>query len=253
MWNICDINWFPQCKVVIISALINLLNTIWFSRNQARYNNKIIPWQSAISLIIANTYLLGNNMCKATNNSIRDFTIMKHFKVSTHQPRAPIIKEIRWHPPLPNWKTCNIDGAFNGNPGISACGGIFKGHHEVDLMCCFSEPLGITSAYHAELCGAMRAIKIAHQRNWSILWLETDSALVVLAFKKSNQVPWSLRNRWNNVSLLFRKVDFIISHIYREGNKVADSFANLGLTLDALQFWNVAPDSVRVHFVNDRI
>jgi hypothetical protein len=102
MWNICDINWSPQCKVVIISALINLLNTIWFARNQARFNNKIIPWQSAISLTIANTSLSGNNTCKATNNFIRDFTILKHFKVSTHQTRAPIIKEILWHPPLPN-------------------------------------------------------------------------------------------------------------------------------------------------------
>jgi ribonuclease HI len=46
------------------------------------------------------------------------------------------------------------------------------------------------------------AIEIAYQRNWSNLRLESDSALVVLAFNKANQVPWPRRNGWNNVLLL---------------------------------------------------
>jgi len=187
MWKICDRNWSPQCKVVIVAALINLLNTIWYARNQARFNDKIITWQSAISLIIANTSLSGNNTCKTSINSIRDFTILKHFKVTIRHPRAPIIKEVLWNPPLLKWTKCNTDGASNGNPGNSSCGGIFRSHG-AEFMSCFSEPLGITSSYQAELCGAMRAIEIAHQRNWLNLWLETDSALVVLAFTKPNQL-----------------------------------------------------------------
>jgi hypothetical protein len=49
---------------------------------------------------------------------------------------------------------------------------------------------------------------------------------VVVAFSKPNQVPWPLRNCWNNVLILMRSLNFIVSHIYREGNIVADNLAN---------------------------
>jgi hypothetical protein len=75
LWKLCDLNWSPQSKVTLIAALINLLNTIWLVRNQARFNNVIIPWRSAISMIIANTCLSGNSTCKPSSNSLRDFTL----------------------------------------------------------------------------------------------------------------------------------------------------------------------------------
>ncbi|GAU38423.1 hypothetical protein TSUD_396030 [Trifolium subterraneum] len=190
MWKICDLSWSPQCKIVVIAALINLLNTIWFARNQARFNNKIITWQSAISMITASTVMTGNNTSKTSSNSIRDFIILKHFKVNIHHPRAPVIKEVIWHPLVPNWIKCNIDGASKGNPGISSCGGIFR-NNVAGFMLCFAEPLGFTTSYQAELCGVIRAIEIAHQMNWRNLWLETDSALVVLAVNNpSSHVTW---------------------------------------------------------------
>jgi ribonuclease HI len=65
-----------------------------------------------------------------------------------------------WQPPLTNWIKCNIDGAAKGNPGIASCGGIIR-DHDASLFFCFAEPLGIASSFHAELCGAMRAIEVA--------------------------------------------------------------------------------------------
>lgn len=176
VWKVCDLPWSPQCKVVILSALINLFNSIWFARNQARFNNKTVNWKSAIAMIIANTSIAGNATWKTSTNSIRDFIIIKTFNVSTHQPRAPIIKEVIWSPPLQSWIKCNIDGASIGNPGNLSCGGIFR-NNEADFLCCFTEPL-------AEISGALRAIELAYQNNWHNIWLETDSSLVVLAFHK---------------------------------------------------------------------
>jgi len=40
IWKFCDMSWSPQCKVVIKTALINLLNIIWYVINQTRLNNK---------------------------------------------------------------------------------------------------------------------------------------------------------------------------------------------------------------------
>jgi ribonuclease HI len=101
-----------------------------------------------------------------------------------------------------------------------------------DFLFAFAEPLGIASSYSAELCGAMKAIEIAYNKRWNNIWLETHSTLVVAAFKNpSKSVPWPLRNHWKNVLVMIRSLNFIVSHLCREGNQVADLFANHGLTL----------------------
>lgn len=129
IWNLCDKAWSPQCKIVVKAALVNLINIIWHARNQARFNSKQIHWKSALSMLIASTSLSGNNTSKVSNNSIVDFTILKTFSCVIHNPKAPMIKEVLWNPPQVNWLKCNIDGASSGNPGISACRGIFRNHN----------------------------------------------------------------------------------------------------------------------------
>jgi hypothetical protein len=72
--------------------------------------------------------------------------------------------------------------------------------------------------------------------------LESDSALVVLAFNNpSKHVAWQLRNRWKNVMFMASQMNLIVSHIYREGNQVADLLANYGLNLTSFVFWNGSP------------
>ncbi|GAU45776.1 hypothetical protein TSUD_24400 [Trifolium subterraneum] len=241
MWNLCDLNRSPQCKITITAAIINLLNTIWLVRNEARFNNKIIPWKSAISLIIASTALTGNNTCKSSSNSIRDFTFLKIFRVTIHHPKTPILKEIIWQPPLLNWIKVNIDGASCGNPGNASCGGVFR-NNNADFMFAFVDPLGVETSYFAELCGVMKAIEIAFDKNWLNLWVETDSSLVVTAFNNpSKPVALPLRNRWRNVLFLLNHMNCMVTHIYREGNKVADLIVNHGLSLSASTSWLTHP------------
>lgn len=100
IWKFCDMSWSLQCKVVIKAALINLLNIIWYVRNQTSFNNKNLIWRTTISIIIANTSLSGNGTSKTSNNSIRDFTILKLFKVNIQHPNARLIKEVFWQSPI---------------------------------------------------------------------------------------------------------------------------------------------------------
>jgi hypothetical protein len=58
-------------------------------------------------------------------------------------------------------------------------------NHKANFLCCFAENIGTKSAFMAEICGAMRAIELANCRNWKNLWLESNSTLVVMAFKSS--------------------------------------------------------------------
>jgi hypothetical protein len=84
MWSISDGQWSPQSKITINAAIVHLLNTIWWARNQVRYYNKIISWRNVIALIIAVTNLSGNNTLKSASNSIRDFNFLKMFRISIH-------------------------------------------------------------------------------------------------------------------------------------------------------------------------
>ena len=232
----------PQCKIAVTAAFVNLLNTVWFARNEARFNNKHITYHSAISRIIASTSLSGNNTNKTSNKSVRD--VLKAFRISIHHPRAPTITEVLW-------TKCNTDGASLGNPGTSSCGGIFR-DFEGNCKGCFAEYLGLRTSYQAELCGVTRAIEIAYEKNWHNLWIESDSSLVVQAFKNSSLIPWKIRNQWSNAIFRLCNMNCIVTHIFRERNQVADSLANHGLTLDSLVCWSNIPSFAMESYVKNK-
>jgi ribonuclease HI len=250
IWSICDRGWSPQCKIVILSALICIINGIWYCRNQVRFQNRRISKHSIISSISSATYLSGTYTKKFSYNSMRDFLILKAFNICIHPSKAPMIREVLWQPPLLDWIKCNTDGAAHGSPGLSACGGIFRNSSSL-CVGWFAENLGIHNAFYAELVGAMKAIELAAAHNWHNLWLETDSKLVVLAFKNSSIIPWQLSNRWSNCLVLISHMNFVVSHIFREGNQSADAIANIGL-LSLEPLWNVVlPSQVREIFVRE--
>jgi len=251
IWKLCDRAWSSQCKLVIKASLVNLLNIIWYARNQSRFHHNNISWKTTISMICALTSLSGNYTSKASNNSIVDFSILKAFNCKIHHPKAPQIREVIWYPPHTNWLKWNIDGASNGNLKNSACGGILRDHN-ANFILCFAEPLCICSSYQVELCAFMRAVGISHQHQWHNVWIETDSSLVVQASKSSNQVPWRLRNHWNNVKTIIQSFNCIVSHVFREGNQVADSLANHGLSLNDFSVWNEAPLFISSSFFRDK-
>jgi len=42
-------------------------------------------------------------------------------------------------------------------------------------------------------------------------------------------------------------MNFVISHIFREGNQCADSLANIGVSIQGLFSWETAPAEVLCH------
>jgi len=118
LFKVYEIAWSPQCKLVILSAIINCFNIIWWCRNQRRFNDKIISINSATNLIISSTSLSGNITNLTARSSISEFVIMKHFNVKLKPSKPKSIKEVIWCPPVFNWVKCNTDRASNGNPGV---------------------------------------------------------------------------------------------------------------------------------------
>jgi ribonuclease HI len=236
----------------VAAAIVNCVNFIWFARNQSRFNDKKIHWKSLINLIIAAVSLSGNNSCLKAKSNISEFVLLQKFKVKMNYGNAPKIKEVIWQPPILNWINCNCDDASLGNPGLSACGGLFRDANS-SFLGAFAFNIGISNSLNAELIGAMIAIETAASKGWSYLWLESDSMLVVLAFSSAKIVPWALRNRWENCLTLLSNMNFYVSHIYREGNHCADKLANIGLSLNGLTWWNHIPLELQGDFVRNRL
>ncbi|GAU50302.1 hypothetical protein TSUD_409180 [Trifolium subterraneum] len=145
-----------------IASMFSMCRSTYDYKQCARFNNKLTHWKSAISWISSNVTLAGNNTRSCSTGSIWEFSILKNFNVTIHPPKAPVIKEIVWQPPIANWVKCNLDGASNLTS--SSYGGIF-GNSDVDLLGCFAENTGLGPAFSAELTGALRAIEIAANNN----------------------------------------------------------------------------------------
>ena len=250
IWSICERAWNPQCKTVIIAAMINIINCIWFAKNQIRFNNQKIHWKSSVSLIIANTTFIGNYTSAVASSVMTDFIILNKFNVMIHPPKAPKIIEVLWNPPTFQCIKCNTDGS--ANHATSACGGIFRDKYS-NFLLCFAQNTGQGTAFQAELCGAVKAIELAHLYQWKYLWLKVDSALVVHAITNNSLVPWKIRNRWNNCMVMIQSMSFLDTHIYREGNNCDDTLANIGLNLDHLTIWTQLPVSISSHFAQNRL
>jgi ribonuclease HI len=208
-----------------MACIINLFNVIWFRRNQIRFQGKIINWRTTINLVISKVSLSGNLTSKTSASNIQEFTIMKFFKVNIKPPKATGIKEVIWFPPFHSWIKVNTDGASVQNPLRVAAGGIFR-NSDGDCLGGFAQFLGPVSALIAELSDAMATIELAAANGFRNVWLESDSQLVILAFKSNSVVPWSLRNKWENCLHLTHTMAFCATHIYREGNVCADILAN---------------------------
>lgn len=104
-------HWSDQTKDVVLSATINVIQTIWFCRNQIRFNNHTVQFRSAA------TTFSGNISRGCMSSAMDEFSTLNGFKVRIHPCNALIIKQVDWHPPFVGWIKCNSDGTSRGNPG----------------------------------------------------------------------------------------------------------------------------------------
>ena len=144
----------------------------------------------------------------------------------------------------------NTDGAFKGS-GTAGCGGVFRNSRGLFLGA-FASPVAFASSIAAEILAVIEAIQLAWVREWHHLWIETDSTLVVHFLSPlPTMVPWLLRTAWANCLLLLEKMDWRVSHIYREGNSLADSFANYGANNIEKEWWSDLPAFAAEKFQRD--
>ena len=155
--------------------------------------------------------------------------------------KAPKIIPVIWRPPPESWVKINTDGSAFGTPSISGAGGIFRNARGFSKGA-FAFHTGDAPAFVAELKAAIFAIQKASDCGWRTLWLESDSMYVVNLFRtKTSDVPWCCRLDWADCLSRLAPMRVVVSHVYREGNRVADKLANFGAGTQGFHWWHLFP------------
>ena len=150
-----------------------------------------------------------------------------------------------WSPPREGFFKLNFDGASKGNPGRAGFGGILRNALGQAVWVFFGY-IGQDTNNSAELEGLLHGFQLAREKQVFPLFVEGDSRIILRmaakiqagqpATKVSN--TWRLEGRLERLGDMLKESDACTwSHIRRNGNKVADRLANLGVEAK-VPFWS---------------
>ena len=227
------------------------IHSIWYARNQSIFEDRTISLSISLATVWSGMRE-ANNIQKGTmKNSVEDVSILRKLGVQGLPSKAPNIIAVHWLPPPPGWIKINTNGAANGNPSFAGCGGVFRSHRGF-FKGGFASPIGMAFAFEAELLAVIKAIDYALQYNWTFIWLESDSSYVVhLLNSRSTAVPWPIKTRWIRCLNQIDSISFRVSHIYREGNMVANDLSKFAVNLDSDNWWFHVPTCCHSSYSRD--
>ena len=183
-------------------------------------------------------------------NTVAELLILRNFGVQDRLGKYPKIMEVIWKPPPYSWVKVNTDSSAYGTPGPSGCSGAFRIHRGF-MRGCFSIPLGVGYAFEAELATTIHTIEFAWNYGWKHFWLESDFSYVVsILLARSLKFPICWRPVWSRVLGLIANMSFTVTHIYREGNYIADLLISRAPSIVCPTWWWSAPSFIS-HVVYD--
>ncbi|XP_057865432.2 uncharacterized protein LOC131073086 [Cryptomeria japonica] len=159
----------------------------------------------------------------------------------------------KWKPPNQDYTKLNFDGA--ARLGMAAEGRIIRSPTR-EMVIAYASNLNGFSSSQVEAMALAWGLYIALSIGFRAIAKEGDSKLIIDAIKGLNRIDWSIDIIIRDIfSLLFSFDSFLVSHIYREGNQVADAMTTLGLNGERLKCWRnytSLPPSIR-HLIEREI
>ncbi|KAG8385637.1 hypothetical protein BUALT_Bualt03G0065800 [Buddleja alternifolia] len=170
-------------------------------------------------------------------------------RISTHQPVRVLFRNwhkksinVTWEKPEKGWTKLNYDGSCKCKTGKSSIGGIFR-NHNAEFLLGYAESIGQSNSTIAEMAALLRGLEIVLENGWSDIWLEGDSKSLVDIIAQRKPVKCKqVQMHVKRINLIIPEIkNCIFTHIYREGNRAADRFAQMGHQLKKPQIWRHIP------------
>ncbi|XP_059068992.1 uncharacterized protein LOC131859366 [Cryptomeria japonica] len=113
------------------------------------------------------------------------------------------------------WKSASVVRDETGKMIFSLCG-----------------HLGVATNSEAEVMELARGLKQCSDLALNLILIEGDSRILINAIKNESTPNWKIRQILKDIlTLLDNILNYKVSHIFREANRVVDHMANLGATL----------------------
>ncbi|CAL5183354.1 unnamed protein product [Lathyrus oleraceus] len=156
-----------------------------------------------------------------------------------HKQPIPVL----WKKPKIGCTKLNFDGSCKGISGKASIGGVVR-NHNAEFLLGYAESIGQANSTIAELIALRRGLELVLENGWNDIWLEGDAkTLVEIIMKKRKVRCMEVQRHMSHINsiLLPEFKNCFVSHIYREGNRAADKFAQMGHDLDEPTIWRDVP------------
>ncbi|XP_075077439.1 uncharacterized protein LOC142164147 [Nicotiana tabacum] len=137
-------------------------------------------------------------------------------------PKLKVTK-VMWEPPSTGWLKVNTDGASRGNPGRSSIGFCIRNENG-DIVKSVGREIEETTNTVAEAKAMLEALRFCRLQQYSHVWLQTDSMLLKKIMDGIWKPPWIIFEKVEEMMQLMSGGNYTVTHIHREGNKLADHF-----------------------------
>ncbi|XVF32879.1 hypothetical protein REPUB_Repub17cG0121000 [Reevesia pubescens] len=209
----------------------------WVRFNLSRQNvlvSELIPWPILFAFGCwyiwkwRNLIIFENGSTWPANASYFLLDRVRDFLLSRESRRCEKLKSVHliaWNPPPQAFIKINTDGAAVANPGLTAIGGIARDNEGMWLWG-FSKLNGHGTVLKAEISAILLGLKIAWEKGYRRVFVESDSLLAVKKLTGSPSRTDPLFHLIFQCQLFIAKEwDCMISHIFREANYCADHLA----------------------------
>jgi ribonuclease HI len=202
---------------LMTSAIVHVLWIIWIERNKRYFHGIHANIGTLINRVMSEVHLSFDLVLARGTSYMTDFCIAQLFHVPLRPPRTGVTTDIFWIHPKMGCIKINVDGSSYGSPSIGTIGAVLN-IWQAGFLGCFVQNIGHATPLEAEFSALMFAIEKAVEQNLSVVWLDSDSLMVVNAFNTNGDagVLWRLRVRWNNCKqMLISLATNVLMHFMR--------------------------------------
>eukprot|EP00253_Pinus_taeda_P007163 PITA_07163 len=246
-------NWPQQpYQSNILNSLWQILPGIvmwnlWKEHNRRIFKNQSMDEQQVWKIINQNVQETLSIKCWTQEDfpsNDKEQAIWHNWQINLQSSNSPTSNSSRkqdtpsiWSPPPINTYMLNFDGASKGNPGLTGYGGAVR-NHQGQVLKVFFGSIGWNTNNVVELEGLWRGLFMAQRERLSPLIVEGDSQLLINMDIKIQQgtEAQKVSRSWRMVTRLELLQSWLkdnkaitFNHIRREGNKLADIMANIGV------------------------
>ncbi|GMP90230.1 hypothetical protein CsSME_00041449 [Camellia sinensis var. sinensis] len=256
IWTaIKDLNWWKEgCRQPLTEWVVfNLKNKNMFLDNNWYLFFTVILWQiwkSRNPMVFENV----NHPIQVNLKSIWNYASeIKEAVSSPLHPNSTASESIYWRFSVPGTLKLNVDGCSKGNPGQAGYGGLLQDETGTWIWGYYGN-LGHCSGVEAELWAIYRGLTILFQKGTMNMAIETDAAQAIDLIQNGLSHNSPFRASIEDTKFLMARCTCTLGHTLREGNRVADMLANLGVAqTEHVVMLEDPPKAVRALVVEDMI